>query len=131
MKNINQWTKKDFLSLREIEWNEDIGEFNSLVILPTNHVHDSGFRQMDFVAVKDNEPICRISGCSDVIHIDGIGVLGLDWQKKEPISFLITAKGWSIDCLKKSGLLRLFSDTKLIADPPHSSFCIYSTEREE
>ena len=45
-------------------------------IYEINGMHDSGFRTMDFVAYSKNEPICLLSGCSDVIHIDGIGGFG-------------------------------------------------------
>ena len=70
-KDINSWTRKDFDALPGRDWDEDIGEFDSLVILPTKRIHDSGFRCMDFVAVRKGVPLIRLSGCSDVIHIDG------------------------------------------------------------
>ena len=79
VRSFEHWTKKELESLPAREWNEDIGEFDSLIILPTKHLHDSGFWCMDFVAVKGSEPFCRLSGCSDVIHIDGIGGYR-DWE---------------------------------------------------
>jgi hypothetical protein len=127
MKDINKWSKKDFEELPSKNWKEDIGLFDSLVILPTKHIHDSGYRCMDFVAVKNGIPFCRLSGCSDVIHIDGIGGFG-GWRefiKSGPT--LIRPKGWSIDCLKKSGLLRLFSGGQLEASNALSSFEIFAT----
>ncbi len=45
-------TRKELESLPIRERNEDIGEFCGLIILPTRRKHDSGFRCMDFVAVK-------------------------------------------------------------------------------
>lgn len=58
-------------------WSRDIEEFSSLVIIPLNYAHDSGWMCMNFVAVnKDGEPICRLSGCSDVLNLDGIGGYG-------------------------------------------------------
>ena len=72
-KSFEYWSKKEFEALPKRKWDEGIGEFDSMIILPTKHIHDSGFRCMDFVAVKGKEPFCRLSGCSDVIHMDGIG----------------------------------------------------------
>jgi len=128
--NANNMTRKEFDALPERKWGEDIGEFDSLVILPgrAKDMHDSGFRCMDFVAVRQAEPICRLSGCSDVVHINGIGGYGKNWGCKgggvpktiEPIS-------WSIDCLAKSGLLQLFCRHKLEAGEALSSFELYAT----
>lgn len=74
-------TRKDFEQLRHKEWEEDIGYFHSLVMIPLRAKHDSGYRMMDFVAVKDGEAICRLSGSSDVLHFNGIGGYG-DYSKK-------------------------------------------------
>jgi hypothetical protein len=132
MKNINEMTRKEFEALPCREWNEDIGEFNSMVILPKRKKHDSGYRCMDFVAVKnDNTTLCRLSGCSDVIHIDGIGGYGDNWLNKyTTVPKLIPPSGWSIDCLPKSGLLRIWpSSNKMICGLPLSSFEVYAKEK--
>jgi len=123
MKDINDWTKKEFEALPLREYGEDIGLFDSLVILQTKNVHESGFLCMDFVAVNEHIPMCRLSGCSDVIHIDGIAGLG-EWDRIIPKS--VITKGWRIDCLKKSKLLNLNSFYKLKAGNASSSFCLYS-----
>lgn len=125
VRSFKYWTKKELEALPAREWNEDIGEFDSLIILPTKHLDDSGFWCMDFVAVKGNEPFCRLSGCSDVIHIDGIGGYS-EWKQNVPT--VIPHKGWSIDCLKKSKLLRLSSDGNLKAGMALPSFDLYSVE---
>lgn len=125
-KDINEWSRKEFEALPHREWGQDIGLFDSLVILPTKHVHDSGYMCMDFIAVRNNEPFMRISGCSDVIHINGIGGFG---KYDGFIPRLIPPIGWSIDCLRKSKLLRLFSHEKLEAGEALSSFVIYSTKK--
>ena len=95
-------TRKEFDELKHRDWDEDV-ICDSIIILPgrSRDLHDSGYRCMDFVAVKNDEPICLLAGGSDVIHIDGIG--GADLRKG---SFGDGA--WSIDCLPKSGLLRLW-----------------------
>lgn len=105
---------------------EDIGEFDSLIILPTNELHDSGYRAMEFVAVKDGIPLCRLSGFSDALHVQGI--LGTGVPELRPSSHQIkNASQWTIDCLAESGLLRLFCRfQKLSAGDDQSSFEIYS-----
>lgn len=126
-KNINEMTIKEFRELPGRGWNEDIGEFNTLVILPGDgrSLHDSGYRCMDFVAVRGSEPISRLSGCSDVIHIDGIGGYG---RKIQNIGKAIMPNSWSIDCLPKSGLLRLFCQKSIICGEALSSFEVYTKE---
>jgi len=127
-KALGDYSRKELESLPERGWNEDIGEFDSLIILPLRGMHESGFRKMDFVAVKENTPFCRLSGCSDVIHIDGIGGYG-EWRGGGIPSSVIP-KGWSMDCLKKSGLLRLFCaySCNLKANPALSSFEIFGVK---
>jgi len=67
---------------------------------------------LDFVATKDEAPICRVSGVSDVLHLGGIG------------------GEFHIDCLPKSGLLRVFGrgTDKLIAGAALSSFELFSAK---
>jgi hypothetical protein len=80
---------------------------------------------MDFVAVKGIEPFCRLSGCSDVLHIDEIVGNG---EYKQNVPTLIPPKGWHINCLKKSKLLRLFSDGKLKAGMALRIFHLYAVK---
>jgi hypothetical protein len=121
--NINEMSKKDFEQLPCRKWNEDIGEFDSLVILPgrAKPLHGSGYRLMDFVAVRSDKAICRLSGCSDVIHINGIGGYGDLYSS--PLPKTLPVMSWNIDCLPKSGLLRLWCvGYELHARPALSSF---------
>ena len=125
--NVFDMTKEDFEKVPERGgWSRDIGEFNALVIIPQDYAHDSGWMCMDFVAVsKDGEPICRLSGCSDVLNLDGIGGYG-KWRADElELPNRIEPKGWSIDCLP-CGYLRLFSRSMMTAGPALSSFEIYA-----
>ena len=125
-KHFSDWTQEELKALPFRGDYDTPVECDSLIILPTRRKHSSGFRCMDFVAVKGNTPICRVSGYSDVLHIDGIGGIGI-W--KGSIPDLIKAKGWSIDCLQKSGLLRLFSAKyKLIVGNALSSMEIFAKE---
>lgn len=125
MKPVSEWTRKEFDALPLRPYGNDIGPIDSVIILPTKRTHDSGYRCMDFVAVKDNTPICRLSGCSDVLHIDGIGGYCCRNGGNTPKM----PKAWSIDCLPKSGLLRLWcSDYKLTAGLALSSFELFGVK---
>ena len=123
--NVFDMTKEDFEKVPERGgWSSDIGEFSALVIIPLGYAHDSGWMCMDFVAVsEDGEPICRLSGCSDVLKLDGIGGRG-NWRDSR-LPSLIEPKGWRIDCLP-CGYLRLFSRGAMTAGPAQSSFEIYA-----
>ena len=116
MKPYEDWTRAEFEALPVRKWNEDIGLVQSIIILPTENMHDSGYRCMDFVAIQESEPTYRLSGCSDVLHIGGI--------INEKIQH------FSIDCLPVSGLLRLFSARRklLVIGDSLSDFDIYESE---
>ena len=40
-KTFSDWTRKELEALPSREWNQDINEFDSLIILPMNEMHDS------------------------------------------------------------------------------------------
>lgn len=112
-------TRKELEAVPRRKWDEDIGDFNYLVILPTRRMHDSGYRSMEFIAIRDGKPLRRLGGCADVIHIGGIAKPLLEWTKV----------GWSLDCLPKSGLLRLFCTAHYIrVGMDISSFEVYASE---
>lgn len=123
MKSLNQYTKKDFRKIRKKDWQEDIGEFDSIVIIPGHYkeIHDSGYRCMKYVLVKEGVPICISGGCSDVLHINGIGGYG-DWDPKNGVPQLIKPVDWSIECLKKSGYLHMWCSHVLKNTVDLSSF---------
>ena len=158
---VYDMSRKDFESLPCREWDKSMEKFDSLVILPIpisfisnikykirkllakvfhlnepeiweiNGMHDSGYQLIDFVACRGNTAICKLSGCSDVLHLDGIGGYGKDWLKKYgSVPDMIKPVGWCIDCLPNSGLLRLFTHDKLTVGIALSSFEVYSERRE-
>ena len=133
MTNVNKMTRKQFEELPEREkWN-DVVICDSIVMIPgkSRPLHDSGYRCIDFVAVKDDVPICRLSGCSDVVHIDGIGGYGFDWLNKyRKVPSLVEPSGWNIDCLPKSGLFRMWCNGEIACGPGMSSFEIERKERK-
>jgi len=106
---ITKMTKEDFKKIPYREHGTNIGLFRSLVIIPTRRKHESGWMNMDFVAVDDNnEPICKFGGCSDVLHLDGIGGYGEFDFDGFSLPSMIKPKSWRIDCLP-CGYLRLSS----------------------
>jgi hypothetical protein len=124
-------TRKQFEAVPKREkWSEHI-TCDCIVIMPTKKMHDSGYRMIDFVAIKDGKPLMRLSGCSDVLHIDGIGGSGYTRE----YSKFVERKAWSIDCLRKSGLLRMWvSDYNLVCGGSLSSFELWAvkcTKEEE
>lgn len=119
----NNWTRQQLRSVPERKWNEDIGTFDCLIILPTKRKHDSDYACMEFVAVKGGKPIYIMGGCSDVIHLDGIGGLDKNWNV---MLDKVKPTGWCIDCLLKSGLLRIFTNKPLSPGLDLSSFELYS-----
>lgn len=125
--NIFDMKKSDFKTIPRIPWNntKDI-EFDCLVIIPTNRKHDSGYRCMEYCAVKDGNPIGIFGGHSDVIHLDGIGGYGR-WTKTIPNTF--DRKAWNIECLPCGYLCLWCSDYILLANGCLSDFEVY-TERK-
>jgi hypothetical protein len=135
MKHINDMTRKEFEALPyRKNFNSDEGPFDSLVILPLCIKHDSGFRCMDFVLCRESGAVCRLSGCSDVLCLDGTGGYGHNWcEVCDDSPVVVCPKGWKIDCLARSGLLRLWADNgyALVAGGALSSFSVYAIEEEE
>ncbi len=123
--NVFEMKKEDFENVPERGgFQRDVGEFHSLVIIPQDYAHDSGWMCMDFVAVdKKGEPICELSGCSDVLNLDGIG--GYGDLRPGMLPHFIEPKGWIVDCLP-CGYLRLFSRSTMTAGAALSSFEIYA-----
>lgn len=129
-KHYTKWTRKEFEALPRPKsfTNEEIGEVDSLVILPCRHYHDSGYRCMQFVTIQKEKPTYIISGCSDVIHLGGISglyTMDIETYTKRRQEGKIPIVDWSIDCLPTSGLLRIFCSKKMIVGANLSSFEIY------
>lgn len=115
-----------FRLLPGLSWDTDIGDYTSLVIVPMHSMHDSGFRNMGFVPLdENNKPLgVFISGGSDVIHVEGImAMLHINLEHN---------RAWSMDCLPKSGLMRIFPMSgKMRNGIALSSFEIFSVPAEE
>ena len=125
-KRIIEMTKKDFENLPAKDRQEDIGKFDAIVIIPGkyNELRDSGFRLITYVFCKGHYPICKSSGLSDVLHLNGIG--GYGGYKKDLDNILKTRLApiidWNMDCLPKSGYMRLWCSYDLTNETDLSSF---------
>lgn len=97
--------------------------FSSIVIVPTDELHESSFQMMAFVACDDNKPVLYWDNGTDILCLDGIGGYG-DWSPPD-LPCKIDPKGWRIDMLP-CGLVRLFARGKLESGDCLSSFEIYA-----
>lgn len=123
--DIHKMTLKDFRTLPACPWDK-IVMCDTLVLLPTREIHDSDYRCLYFVPCEGKKPICRMSGSSDVLHLDGIGgAATFSILRKDQSGALLGS--WNIDCLPVSGLLRLFSSgSRLKCGPSLSLFEVYA-----
>lgn len=123
--NVMRMKKKDFDSVPARKgFSDPVVPFWSLVIIPEKYLHDSGYRCMSFVAVdKKGGPIIRLSGCSDVLEIDGIGGCG-NWRAGGEIPKTRPIQDWSIDCLP-CGYLRIFCKGMITCGADLSGFEIF------
>lgn len=87
---VQEMTREDFKSVpRRKNFMAPVPKFRSLVIIPTDEEHDSGYLCMEFVTVgKNDEPIVRMPGCSDVLNINGIGGYGIGEVAAFPVAII-------------------------------------------
>jgi len=130
-KCLNEMTTGEFRRLPQLEHYAYV-KYDSIVILPTREEHDSGYAVMEFIPVLGGVPLGRISGISDVIEIEGIGGYYVRSKFKNPeLKDTEHIPSWSIDCLFRSGLLRIFhSGGRVSVGDALSCFEIYSESRE-
>lgn len=126
MKSVAEMTREDFLALPDIENSASVYRFDSMVVIPAPdgaELHDSGFRFITVVAVVGKEPTFKLTMCSDVLHLDGIGGL----------TAVIHKRNWYVDCLPKSGLFHFWSPgcTLYVEGCGYSSFEVFRVAKEE
>ena len=112
MSDIRDITLDELLAVPYSKRLDEIDTFTGFVIVPTGELHDSGFGCMKFVLTRHNEIVGAVGGGCDVVHLNGIGGYGLDWQKSLT-DRRVPRIDWSIDLLPKSGCLRVFSSHRL------------------
>ena len=66
-KHLNLWTRKDFLALPMRAWNS-ISEYTAVVLFPSRDLHDSGYRCITVIGVRQRTPIEIITQSSDDIN---------------------------------------------------------------
>lgn len=130
--DYTSWTIEQFKALPESSsfTNEEVGLIEGLIILPTENLHTSGFRSMEFVTIQDGVPTYRVSGYSDVLHLGGIGGYNIGRYNCDNMDMLIHREmmpriAWAIDCLPISGLVRLFCGKKMYLGESLSDIGIY------
>ena len=127
MKHINEYTLEEYQAM------ENFGErsiFDSVIIVPMEELHDSGFRCMKFILLEKGEIVGVVGGWCDVVHPNGIGNYGRDLKrlnsKLEPVPAYI-----SMDCLTNSGCVRLMMRDDYECDGfIGSDFCFYKVDEE-
>lgn len=118
---LNELTKKQF---KEMKYFKPTTPFTDIIVVPTDNTHDSGYRCMKFVLWNEikGEISGVVGGSSDVIHFNGIG----GWGKRLYDNPSLIPIGYRIDCLKKSGYLRIMTGHYLeIDDWFYSDFQFY------
>ena len=92
---------------------------------------------MEFVTIQNDKPTYIVSGCSDIIHLAGIGGHNIGSHNYDKILLeerictgVCPRVGWVIDCLPTSGLLRLFCNKQMYIGASLSSFEIYFKEEQ-
>lgn len=111
--------KEDFLKMDLFYEGE---EFNSIILVPTGELHDSGWETMRFILVNERGKIVgAVSGWSDVLHINGIGGRGLFRSEEK-----VLPTNWTIDCLPGSHLMRLMCNRACtLSEPITSDFEVF------
>lgn len=80
-------TKEEF---EKLDYFEPTGEFNGIVIIPTNEMHESGYMCMKFALMDHSEVVGCVGGSSDVINLNGIGGYGKYENYKEALKTGLT-----------------------------------------
>jgi hypothetical protein len=127
LKPIDQMTRKEIAAISRRAWTEELHGVTAIVIIPTRRKHDSGYMCIDYVACMPGKYV--MCGGGDVIHLEGIGGYGYKWSLNGGVPKMIPPSAFDIDCLPKSGYLRLFvsGDRKIVCESDLSSMCV-STE---
>jgi hypothetical protein len=126
-KSIKSMTKEEILACPVIDWKTTLTEITSIVLVPTRRIHDdSGYRCIVYVFCREELPIGKGKGSSDVLYIEGISGYGINWlEKYGGCPKLVPPTAWSIDCLPKSGLFRLFTRPSITVVPQLSSVEVF------
>lgn len=122
-------SRKEFYELKPFEPKEP---FNGFIVIPEmgDELHDSGYRFLKIALTNHGRVVGCVEGCTDVIHLNGIGGYGKYNDKYEDRVRTRTAPviDWSID-VAPNGLVRVFCTKELELDSfPLSDLPIYLKE---
>ena len=111
--DIMTMSKKDFQNLPYRKSWSSLEKGRGIVLIPTRRKFDSGYMTLDAALLdEDLNPVCRLSGCSDVINID-------------PSYHNHTRSEWKIDLLP-CGYFHLWCRDTIYIDHALSSLGIFS-----
>ena len=121
----------EFIKLKPFEPKEP---FNGFIVIPQMdcELHDSGYRMLKIALTNHGRVVGCVEGCSDVIHLNGIGGYGKfgDKYQERVKTKLGPIIDWSID-VAPNGLVRVFCSYELeMSDLPLSDLPIYLKEND-
>lgn len=65
-KSLNDYTREELLALPERHWDTE-SIYHSIILLPSDDLHDSNYRCMVIIGVIDGVPVeIAASGCDDI-----------------------------------------------------------------
>ena len=108
-RELNDLTLEQLLAVEEKFPTEP---FKGFIIVPTGTTHDSGFGCMKFVLTRGDEIVGCVGGGVDVVHLNGIGGYGKEWERSLQTGVTPTVD-WSLDLLNTSKCVRVFSSHAL------------------
>lgn len=128
-KSFMDYTLEEFQALDEFRTDD---AFTSIIIVPMDELHESGFRCMRFVLANDNEIVGVVGGYSDVVHPNGIGNYGHQSFEESLATGKIPPMNLSMDCLPASNCIRLMVAPSKIRDGfILSDFVFYTVNESE
>ena len=125
----------DIASFMELKSFEPKEPFNGFIIIPRIdcELHDSGYRMIKIALTNKGRVVGCVEGCTDVIHLNGIGGYGKfgDKYAERVNTKLGPIIDWSID-VAPNGLVRVFCSHELeMCDLPLSDLPIYLKESDD
>lgn len=98
-KTLNDYTRKELLALPQRAWDKET-IYDSLLVIPSNEKHDSGWAYINIIGVVEGKPTEIVTTCSDDI----------EWKSPAPKMYEDFALGQiRTDCAFKSKALNFWS----------------------